>query len=113
MVWDKTENTCKFGMSAIYAPQVFAMTFQIPSKSMWTILQLSIAYNGFITHADRFFVLSLFIIWSRYSGLLIGTLTMEYGGTVKIECEKTGYHTEIEFKLKVKKQLPYSYILKG
>jgi hypothetical protein len=29
---------------------------------------------------------------------------MEYGGTVKIECEKTGYHTEIEFKLKVKSE---------
>ena len=28
---------------------------------------------------------------------------MEYGGTIRIECEKTGYHTEIEFKLKVKR----------
>mgnify|MGYP002803968213 CR=1 FL=1 len=38
--------------------------------------------------------------YAHCKGLLIGTLTMEYGGTVKIECEKTGYHTEIEFKLK-------------
>lgn len=30
----------------------------------------------------------------------MGTLTMELGGKVTIECEKTGYHTEIEFKLK-------------
>ncbi|XP_046861335.1 oxysterol-binding protein-related protein 8-like isoform X2 [Xenia sp. Carnegie-2017] len=38
--------------------------------------------------------------YAHCKGLLIGTLTMEYGGAVKIECEKTGYHTEIEFKLK-------------
>ncbi len=49
----------------------------------------------------------IFICFFTSSGLLIGTLTMEYGGTVKIECEKTGYHTEIEFKLKV----PYSLYL--
>jgi hypothetical protein len=45
--------------------------------------------------------LFLFYCFFTLLGLLIGTLTMEYGGTVKIECEKTGYHTEIEFKLKV------------
>jgi len=32
---------------------------------------------------------------------LIGTLTMELGGTVTIKCEKTGYWAELEFKLKV------------
>lgn len=30
----------------------------------------------------------------------MGTLTMELGGKVSIDCEKTGYFTEIEFKLK-------------
>ena len=34
-------------------------------------------------------------------GILIGTLTMELGGVVTISCEKTGYHAELEFKLKV------------
>ena len=34
-------------------------------------------------------------------GILIGTLTMELGGLVTIKCEKTGYHAELEFKLKV------------
>lgn len=33
-------------------------------------------------------------------GILIGTLTMELGGVVTINCEKTGYKAEIEFKLK-------------
>ncbi len=36
-----------------------------------------------------------------FTGILYGTLTMEYGGKVCIECEKTGYKTDIEFKLKV------------
>lgn len=34
----------------------------------------------------------------------MGTLTMELGGKVAIECEKTGYKTEIEFKLKVSEE---------
>src|SRR6218665_1419770 len=36
-----------------------------------------------------------------YLGILIGTLTMEFGGTICINCEKTGYRAELEFKLKV------------
>lgn len=30
----------------------------------------------------------------------MGTLSMELGGKVSIECENTGYKTELEFKLK-------------
>ena len=37
-----------------------------------------------------------------FTGILYGTLTMEYGGRVSIECDKTGYKTELEFKLKVR-----------
>ncbi|XP_077995083.1 oxysterol-binding protein-related protein 8-like isoform X2 [Glandiceps talaboti] len=33
-------------------------------------------------------------------GILYGTLTMEYGGKIAIECEKTGYKVDMEFKLK-------------
>ena len=35
------------------------------------------------------------------TGLVIGTLMMEFGGTVTVKCERTGYHAELEFKLKV------------
>ncbi|XP_013408205.1 oxysterol-binding protein-related protein 8 [Lingula anatina] len=38
--------------------------------------------------------------YAHCKGVLIGTLTMELGGKVRIECEKTGYKTELEFKLK-------------
>ena len=36
-----------------------------------------------------------------FSGIILGTFTMELGGKVNIECEKTGYRAELEFKLKV------------
>ncbi|XP_037087750.1 oxysterol-binding protein-related protein 8-like [Pollicipes pollicipes] len=38
--------------------------------------------------------------YAHCKGILIGTLSMELGGKVTIECEKTGYNTELEFKLK-------------
>jgi hypothetical protein len=31
----------------------------------------------------------------------MGTMTMELGGKVYIECSKTGYSAELEFKLRV------------
>ena len=36
-----------------------------------------------------------------YLGIILGTFTMELGGKVSIECEKTGYRAELEFKLRV------------
>jgi len=39
--------------------------------------------------------------YANCKGILIGKLTMELGGKVNIECAKTGYSAEIEFKLKV------------
>ena len=42
------------------------------------------------------------LIMLPVTGILIGTLTMELGGKVTIECEKTGYKTDLEFKLKVR-----------
>ncbi|XP_031563680.1 oxysterol-binding protein-related protein 8-like [Actinia tenebrosa] len=38
--------------------------------------------------------------YAHCKGILIGTLTFELGGVVTINCEKTGYKAEIEFKLK-------------
>lgn len=43
---------------------------------------------------------SLTVPYAHCKGILMGTLSMELGGKVTIECEKTGYSTEIEFKLK-------------
>ncbi|XP_050711645.1 oxysterol-binding protein-related protein 8-like isoform X10 [Eriocheir sinensis] len=38
--------------------------------------------------------------YAHCKGILMGTLTMELGGKVTVECEKTGYRTELEFKLR-------------
>ncbi|XP_068228302.1 oxysterol-binding protein-related protein 8 isoform X3 [Palaemon carinicauda] len=38
--------------------------------------------------------------YAHCKGILMGTLTMELGGKVNIDCEKTGYRTELEFKLR-------------
>lgn len=50
--------------------------------------------------------------YAHCKGILMGTLSMELGGTVSIICEKTGYFCEIEFKLKViLKRLEFKLIL--
>ncbi|KAL3841612.1 hypothetical protein ACJMK2_019727 [Sinanodonta woodiana] len=38
--------------------------------------------------------------YAHCKGILIGTLTMEMGGKVSINCPKTGYRCELDFKLK-------------
>ncbi|KAK3101068.1 hypothetical protein FSP39_000723 [Pinctada imbricata] len=38
--------------------------------------------------------------YAHCKGILIGTLTMEMGGKVSIDCPKTGYRADLEFKLK-------------
>jgi len=38
--------------------------------------------------------------YAHCKGILMGTMTMELGGKVTIECERTGYKTELEFKLR-------------
>jgi oxysterol-binding protein-related protein 8 len=38
--------------------------------------------------------------YAHCKGILMGTLSMELGGKVTIDCENTGYKTELEFKLK-------------
>ena len=43
--------------------------------------------------------------YAHCKGILMGTMTMELGGKVYIECSKTGYSAELEFKLRVNKIL--------
>lgn len=38
--------------------------------------------------------------YAHCKGILMGTMTMELGGKVTIECSKTGYAAEMEFKLR-------------
>ncbi|XP_055375628.1 oxysterol-binding protein-related protein 8 isoform X4 [Condylostylus longicornis] len=43
---------------------------------------------------------TLTVPYAHCKGILMGTLSMELGGKINIDCENTGYKTEIEFKLK-------------
>ena len=43
----------------------------------------------------------LFFFPSCAVGILYGTMTLELGGKITIECEKTKCAAELEFKLKV------------
>ncbi|XP_041984272.1 oxysterol-binding protein-related protein 8 isoform X1 [Aricia agestis] len=38
--------------------------------------------------------------YAHCKGIVIGTLSMELGGKVHIICQETGYHAEVEFKLR-------------
>ncbi|KAI5632018.1 oxysterol-binding protein domain-containing protein [Phthorimaea operculella] len=38
--------------------------------------------------------------YAHCKGIVMGTLSMELGGKVHIICEKTGYHADVEFKLR-------------
>lgn len=60
-----------------------------------------LVYNCVNVLLDNWRNISLKLISLLVSGILYGTLTMEYGGKVSIECAKTGYKTDMEFKLKV------------
>ena len=40
--------------------------------------------------------------YAHCKGILMGTMTMELGGKVTIECAKTGYAADLEFKLRVR-----------
>ena len=48
--------------------------------------------------------------YAHCKGILMGTMTMELGGKVYIECGKTGYSAELEFKLRVRLQTGAIYI---
>ncbi|XP_073203396.1 oxysterol-binding protein-related protein 5 isoform X2 [Lepidochelys kempii] len=49
---------------------------------------------------DGFCITGSILAKSKFYGILYGTMTMELGGKVTIECEKSSYRAELEFKLK-------------
>ncbi|XP_054719783.1 oxysterol-binding protein-related protein 8-like [Uloborus diversus] len=55
------------------------------------------AHLTFLTRGEDY---TINMPYAHCKGILMGTLTLELGGKVDICCEKTGYHTELEFKLK-------------
>uniref|UniRef100_A0A8D2JIS2 Oxysterol-binding protein n=1 Tax=Varanus komodoensis TaxID=61221 RepID=A0A8D2JIS2_VARKO len=49
---------------------------------------------------DGFCITGSILAKSKFYGILYGTMTMELGGKVTIDCEKSNHRAELEFKLK-------------
>ncbi|KAL8614450.1 hypothetical protein ACOMHN_007786 [Nucella lapillus] len=56
-----------------------------------------VATLSFLERGEDYFIT---MPYAHCKGILIGTLTMELGGKVTIDCPKTGYKCELDFKLK-------------
>ncbi|KAM4617470.1 oxysterol-binding protein-related protein 5 isoform 2-T2 [Discoglossus pictus] len=80
----------------------FSITGSILARSKFYGNSLSAILDGkarltFLTREEDYIIT---MPYAHCKGLLYGTMTMELGGKVTIECEKTQHTTELEFKLK-------------
>ncbi|XP_064602023.1 oxysterol-binding protein-related protein 8-like isoform X2 [Liolophura sinensis] len=80
----------------------FNISGSILAKSKFYGNSLSAILDGtakltFLKRGEDYFIT---MPYAHCKGILIGTLTMEFGGKVYIDCPKTGYRCELEFKLK-------------
>ncbi|XP_067656218.1 oxysterol-binding protein-related protein 8-like isoform X1 [Haliotis asinina] len=80
----------------------FNISGSILAKSKFYGNSLSAMLDGtakltFLKRGEDYFIT---MPYAHCKGILIGTLTMEMGGKVTLDCPKTGYKCELEFKLK-------------
>ncbi|XP_043914937.1 oxysterol-binding protein-related protein 5 isoform X2 [Protopterus annectens] len=80
----------------------FCINGSILARSKFYGNSLSAILDGkarltFLTRDEEY---TLTMPYAHCKGILYGTMTMELGGCVTIECQKTGYKAELEFKLK-------------
>ncbi|XP_017848571.1 oxysterol-binding protein-related protein 8 isoform X3 [Drosophila busckii] len=80
----------------------FSITCSILAKSKFYGNSTSAVLEGIATMTllPRGESYTLTTPYAHCKGILMGTLSMELGGKINIECENTGYKTELEFKLK-------------
>lgn len=80
----------------------FCITGSILAKSKFYGNSVSAILDGTarLTFLNRGESYTLTMPYAHCKGILMGTLTLELGGKVEINCDKTGYRTEMEFKLK-------------
>ncbi|XP_062847052.1 oxysterol-binding protein-related protein 5 [Trichomycterus rosablanca] len=80
----------------------FCITGSILAKSKFYGNSLSAILDGkarlLLLTRDEEYVITM--PYAHCKGILYGTMTLELGGKITIECEKTNYLAEIEFKLK-------------
>ncbi|KAJ8298836.1 hypothetical protein KUTeg_022896 [Tegillarca granosa] len=80
----------------------FNISGSILAKSKFYGNSLSALLDGtakltFLKRGEDYFIT---MPYAHCKGILIGTLTMEMGGKVSIDCPRTGYRCDLEFKLK-------------
>uniref|UniRef100_A0A5F8GHU8 Oxysterol-binding protein n=1 Tax=Monodelphis domestica TaxID=13616 RepID=A0A5F8GHU8_MONDO len=80
----------------------FCITGSILAKSKFYGNSLSALLEGkatltFLSRGEEYVIT---MPYAHCKGILYGTMTMELGGKVTIECEKNNYQAELEFKLK-------------
>ncbi|XP_039091388.1 oxysterol-binding protein-related protein 5 isoform X2 [Hyaena hyaena] len=80
----------------------FCISGSVTAKSRFYGNSLSALLDGkatltFLNRAEDY---TLTMPYAHCKGILYGTMTMELGGRVTIECEKNNFQAELEFKLK-------------
>ncbi|KAI1282071.1 Oxysterol-binding protein-related protein 8 [Halotydeus destructor] len=80
----------------------FAISGSVLAKSKFYGNSVSAILDGtarlsLLTRGEDY---TLTMPYAHCKGILMGNLSLEYGGKVEIRCDKTGYYTEMEFKLK-------------
>uniref|UniRef100_A0A7N5JYU5 Oxysterol-binding protein n=1 Tax=Ailuropoda melanoleuca TaxID=9646 RepID=A0A7N5JYU5_AILME len=80
----------------------FCVSGSVTAKSRFYGNSLSALLDGratltFLNRAEDY---TLTMPYAHCKGILYGSMTMELGGRVTIECEKTNFQAELEFKLK-------------
>ncbi|XP_037694733.1 oxysterol-binding protein-related protein 5 isoform X3 [Choloepus didactylus] len=80
----------------------FCISGSITAKSRFYGNSLSALLDGkatlsFLSRAEDY---TITMPYAHCKGILYGTMTMELGGKVTVECEKNRLHAELEFKLK-------------
>ncbi|KAB0401093.1 hypothetical protein E2I00_019560, partial [Balaenoptera physalus] len=80
----------------------FCVSGSITAKSRFYGNSLSALLDGkaTLTFLNRVEDYTLTMPYAHCKGILYGTMTMELGGRVTVECEKNNFQAELEFKLK-------------
>uniref|UniRef100_A0A8D2A5P0 Oxysterol-binding protein n=1 Tax=Sus scrofa TaxID=9823 RepID=A0A8D2A5P0_PIG len=80
----------------------FCISGSITAKSRFYGNSLSALLDGkaTLTFLNRAEAYTLTMPYAHCKGILYGTMTMELGGRVTIECKKNSFRAELEFKLK-------------
>ena len=97
-VFTQKQNSNSFARNSYLNATQLPYPFQFYGNSTSAILE-GLATISLLPRGEEY-VMTL--PYAHCKGILMGTMTMELGGKVSIECAKTGYAADLEFKLRVR-----------